>query len=152
MDINQIEETTKHGESYSLEFKTSTILLKSVFETICAFLNSNGGVVLIGVKNDGQLVGQDVTDNTRQEIAREIKKIEPATQIDVSYVTTKNNKYVIVLEVNHRKYAPYTYDGRPYERVESATSLMSQHRYEQLLVRRGQLNHAWVSLQYLFWH
>jgi ATP-dependent DNA helicase RecG len=40
-------------------------------------------------------------------------------------------------------HAPYTYDGRPYARIESSTGLMSQHLYEQLLVRRGQLNHEW---------
>jgi ATP-dependent DNA helicase RecG len=60
------------------------------------------------------------------------------------------------LEVYFGRYAPYTYDGRSFERIESATSLMSQHRYEQLLVRRGQLNHAWeeqsaehISVDYL---
>lgn len=143
MDINQIEALIKQGESLCLEFKTSTSQLKAALETICAYLNGKGGVVLIGVKNNGQIIGQDVTDNTRQEIAREIKKIEPAPQIDVNYTATSNGKVVIVVESSFGRHAPYVYDGRPYERVESSTGLMSQHRYEQLLVRRKQLNHAW---------
>lgn len=145
MDIKQIEVLIKQGESSSLEFKTTTSQLKAAFETICAFLNDKGGVVLIGVKNDGQIVGQDATDNTRQEVAREIKKIEPPAQgqIDIYFVPVKNGKFVIVLEVHASRYAPYTFDGRPYARVQSSTGTMPQHLYEQLLVRRGQLSHAW---------
>lgn len=143
MDIGQVTALAKQGESPKLEYKTSTAQLKAAFETICAFLNRKGGVVLIGVKNSGEIIGQDVTDNTRQEIAREIKKIEPPAHVDVYYVPTKMGKFVIVLDVIFGRHAPYVYDGRPYDRVESSTGVMSQHLYEQLLVRRGQLNHAW---------
>lgn len=77
MDINQLKALIRHNESPTLEFKATTGQLKPALETVCALLNGQGGVVLIGVKNNGQIVGQDVTDNTRQEIAREIKRIEP---------------------------------------------------------------------------
>src|SRR5258708_4666893 len=99
MDIDQVTALIKQGESDNLEFKKSTAQLKAAFETSCAFLNRNGGVVLIGVKDDGQIVGQDVADSTRLEIAREIKKIEPPAHIDVHYVPIKDGKFVIVLEV-----------------------------------------------------
>ena len=145
MDIIQVNNLAKTGESPSLELKTSTSQLSGACETVCAFLNTKGGTVLIGVKNNGQIIGQHVTDNTRQEIAREIKKIEPPAneQINIDYVLFDENKFVIVIDVIAGSHAPYTYDGRPYTRVESSTGLMSQHLYEQLLVRRGQLNHAW---------
>ena len=143
MDINQVTTFIRQGESPTVEFKKSTGQLKAAFETICAFLNGQGGIVVIGVKNDGQIVGQDVTDNTRQEIARDIKKIEPPAQVDVHYVPTNNGKFIIALEADSGKHAPYMYDARSYQRIQSSTGLMSQHLYEQLLVRRGQLNHAW---------
>ena len=47
------------------------------------------------------------------------------------------------MEVPPGNHIPYTYDGRPYHRIESSTALMLLHLYEQLLVKRGQLNHAW---------
>lgn len=145
MDISKIDKLAQNGESPSLEFKTSTSQLNGACETICAFLNAKGGIVLVGVKNNGQLIGQHATDNTRQEIAREIKKIEPPVheQVDIDYVPIGDGKYVIAINVAAGKHAPYTYDGRPYARLESSTSVMPQHLYEQLLVRRGQLNHAW---------
>lgn len=142
MDIKRIESLIKQGESSCLEFKSSTSQLKPAFETVCALLNGKGGIVLIGVKNNGQIIGQDVTDNTRQEIAREIKKLEPPTSVEVHYVPV-GYKFIIVIKVNAGQHAPYVYDARPYQRLESATTLMSQHLYEQLLVKRGQLNHVW---------
>ena len=104
---------------------------------------SEGGIILIGVTNDGQIVGQDATDNTRQEIAREINKIEPSTQIEIDYVPIREKKYVIAIKIVSGKHSPYVYDGRPYERTQTTTEKMTQHRYEQLLVKRGQLNHSW---------
>ena len=50
------------------------------------------------------------------------------------------------MQVDAGDHAPYIYDGRPYQRDESETNRMSQHRYEQLLVNRGQLNHSWEEL------
>jgi ATP-dependent DNA helicase RecG len=132
MDIEQIIKLTQQGESHYLEFKKSTTQLKPAFETICAFLNGDGGTVLIGVANNGQLLGQDVSDNTRQEIAREISKIEPSVQLSISYVPTANNKCIISIEVQPGKHAPYVYDGRAFEKNQATINRMTQHRYDQL--------------------
>jgi ATP-dependent DNA helicase RecG len=146
MDIEKISALVKKSESSTLEYKSSTGQLKPAFATICAFLNGKGGTVLIGVKDKGQIVGQDVTDNTRLEIANGIKKIEPTATIDVHYVEVKNNKFVIAIHVSAGNHIPYIYDGRAFQRDESQTDKMSQHRYEQLLVKRGQLNHSWEEV------
>lgn len=78
MDIRQLKALISRGESETLEFKTSTAQLKPACETLCGFLNAQGGFVLIGVGSKGQMIGQHVTDNTHQEIANELRKIEPA--------------------------------------------------------------------------
>ena len=143
MNLQQIETWISEGESQHLEFKKSTAQLKPAFETVCAFLNDKGGIILLGVTNNGQLVGQQVTDNTRQEIAREIKKIEPKPEIEVHYVDLTAEKQIIVIKVSSGKHIPYVYDGRAFERNQSSTERMTQHRYEQLMVNRGQLNHSW---------
>jgi ATP-dependent DNA helicase RecG len=65
------------GESETLELKRSTAELKRCGETRCAFLNGEGGKVLIGVARDGKLVGQDVADITLREIAAMLGRVEP---------------------------------------------------------------------------
>ena len=145
MNIDQLNELVKQGESQRLEFKKSTTQLKSAFETVCAFLNGKGGGALFGVKDNAQLLGQNVTDHTKQELANEIKKIEPYAQIAVHYIPINNDNQIIMIDIQPGKHAPYVYDGRAYERNQSTTEKMTQHRYEQLIIQRGQLNHSWEA-------
>lgn len=52
MNIN-ISQILAQGEGVTIEFKKAKNKLpESLFETICAFLNRNGGVVLLGVQDD----------------------------------------------------------------------------------------------------
>jgi len=50
----------KNGEGISTEFKeTNNKLPKSLFETVCAFLNRFGGFIFLGIKDDGSIIGVD---------------------------------------------------------------------------------------------
>ncbi len=68
-----IRQLLRQGEGISVEFKEArTDLPKSLFETICAFLNREGGTVLLGVRDDGTVVGVEtavVTKLTRNLVA-----------------------------------------------------------------------------------
>lgn len=143
MNIDQLKQLVNKGESDHLEFKISTSQLRAALETVCAFLNLKGGFIILGVKNNGTLIGQNVSDNTKQELANEIRKIEPNAFIDIHYIHLNNDKQIIVLEVPEGKHVPYTYDGRAFERTTSTTSRMTQHRLEQMIIKRNYLNHNW---------
>ena len=70
-DIDEIEEIIDEGESYKVEYK-STIrtnlqtgekdkrMEKAVLKTLVAFLNSDGGDLLVGVSDDGEKIGADI--------------------------------------------------------------------------------------------
>ena len=69
------------GEKINVEFKESrTNLNKDVFESVCAFLNRNGGHLFLGVQNDGNIRGVDT------DFIDKIKK---------DFVTSLNNPQVI---------------------------------------------------------
>ncbi|MEA3445709.1 MAG: putative DNA binding domain-containing protein [Bacteroidota bacterium] len=58
MTPDDIKKIIAQGEGVNIEFKTSEFELnKDVFESICAFLNSSGGTLFLGVKNDGNIQG-----------------------------------------------------------------------------------------------
>lgn len=148
ISLEEIETLIKQGESNNLEFKTSTAKLYNACETICAFLNSTGGTVLIGVKDSGQIIGQDVSDKTRLEIANSLSKLEPPTSIDVEYIALEKDKYVIKMTATPNPSAiPYVFDGKPYWRVESQTRSMPQQRYHQLLVERSNKMDGWELIK-----
>lgn len=147
--LSKIENLIANGESETLELKKSLTQLKSAIETLCAFLNTTGGTVIIGVNQNGRITGQDITDNTRQEIAKEIAKIEPfPASINIQYLSLKdqNNRQLIVISTTRGELIPYTYDGRGYYRNQSSTMRMPQSRYSQLLLERGsQSQNSWET-------
>jgi ATP-dependent DNA helicase RecG len=132
MTIAQLKALVKRGESEKLEFKKSTKDLISAMETVCSFLNSNhGGVVIFGVLNDGTIVGQEVSDNTNQDIAHALSKIEPYPnpKIVTASVAIKDGRRAIVLTVSSGENQPYNYDGRSFVRIGPTTRRMSQEEY-----------------------
>ena len=76
-----IEEIIALGEDVNTEFKTGyTSLPKSVFETVCSFLNTTGGYIFLGIEDNGKIKG------INPEFKEKIKK---------AYTTLCNNKEVI---------------------------------------------------------
>ena len=60
MDPQHIAHILKKGEGLTIEFKkASKELPGNLFETICAFLNRQGGTILLGVDDSGKLIGLD---------------------------------------------------------------------------------------------
>lgn len=133
MNITQLRTLVRRGESDRVEFKSSTGSLNSGMQTICAFLNSDhGGAVIFGVKDDGKIVGQEVTDKTRKDLATEINKIEPQAKINIEFLKIKDKLYVVIAWVESGKNAPYSYDGRPFMRNQSTTIKMPKEEYISL--------------------
>lgn len=59
--------------------------------TACAFLNTDGGWLIFGVAPSSlKIIGQQVTDNTRREIAQALSGLEPAINVDVEYIDVPN--------------------------------------------------------------
>ena len=73
----RIAELLMQGEGLALEFqKCRDRLSREVFEIVCAFLDRHDGTLLLGVRDDGSVVGIDP---------------ESAPQIKKDFVTAINN-------------------------------------------------------------
>jgi len=60
MPIELVKNLLKQKEGIRIEFKEAKEKLpENLFETICAFLNREGGSILLGVKNNGSCIGVD---------------------------------------------------------------------------------------------
>ena len=146
MTMAQIKSLVSKGESEILEFKETTGSLKAGMKTVCAFLNSDhGGTVLFGVKNDGKIIGQEVSDSTLKAIStKNFIKIDPALNIVPQRIKFKDKLYVIALLIDPSSRAPFMYDGRPYERSQSTTRVMSKEKFIYLHNKNNQT--AWEGL------
>ena len=56
--IEKLINAIKTGESVNIEFKSCTNKISSsVYDTICSFSNRSGGLIILGVDDDMNLVG-----------------------------------------------------------------------------------------------
>jgi ATP-dependent DNA helicase RecG len=68
---------TKFQENETFELKKSTSELKEAVISIVAMLNKHQrGEVWFGVKNDGAVVGQQVSDKTMRDVSKAISEPE----------------------------------------------------------------------------
>ncbi len=146
-NLNIIQNLIAEKEGGKVEFKQTTGQLERDMETLCAFLNGEGGTVLFGVNDNGKIIGQEVGDKTKREIAEAIRLIEPFATITVSYTGVPDtDKQAIALCAEEQRYMrPFTYKGRAYQRIESVTSVMPQDKYNHLLMQRGG-KYSWEAM------
>ena len=58
MTPEELKKIISKGEGTTVEFKSSQEgLARSVYETICAFLNRRGGHIILGVSDNGKILG-----------------------------------------------------------------------------------------------
>ncbi|RPH33512.1 MAG: ATP-binding protein [Bacteroidales bacterium] len=95
----------KQGEHQTLDFKHSITDSKKIARSLVAFANTLGGTLLIGVKDNGSIVGIDSEE--------EYYMIEAAAQIyckpEIPFVVTKwtiNGKAILEVIVNPAKHKP----------------------------------------------
>ena len=148
MTIEDIQAIVRGGETRALEVKKTTGELKDGLRSVCAFLNTSGGWLFFGiVPTTLKILGQEVTDNTRKEIAREIAKLEPQIDQFVEYIDVPNRQgcQVIAIYSDPPSYwgVPYTYDHKPYMRIESTTVVMPRNIFEDRLMRCKLNRHKW---------
>jgi len=60
MNVENLKELISNGESITVEFKESKKKLnKDLYESVCALLNRHGGHIILGVKDNGDILGVD---------------------------------------------------------------------------------------------
>jgi ATP-dependent DNA helicase RecG len=143
MNKQSLAKLIKAGESETLEFKerwTDTAL-----ETLSAFANQQGGRLLIGVTDDGDLRGWNGKDAELNALASKISdlvKIQPSVeQISV------NNCNVVVIAVIPSG-LPIAYHGRYFKRVAGTTREMNADELGRLFLTK--MGITWDSIEGAF--
>jgi len=77
---DQLEKLLTRRESATVERKESARQLpRSLFESVCAFLNQDGGTILLGVADDGTVVGVEADAVERLTVDCQSLKQPPET-------------------------------------------------------------------------
>ncbi len=114
--------------------------LYSVLADICAFANTNGGTLYIGISADPRkkVAGLTSPDQSREQLSKEISnRISPPLHCTLD-IQTAAGKQVLRVLVPGGEDPPYVVDQyKIYVRAESETSLAVRDEIVELVVRGG---------------
>ncbi|TDP56377.1 RNA-binding domain-containing protein [Aminicella lysinilytica] len=104
-------------ETETIEYKKTTAEIKDGCKSICAMLNKHGvGTLYFGVKPDGAVCGQDVSESSVRDVSRTIfESIKPQIYPTIEKMDI-GGKSVIHVEINGED-RPYSCYGRYYLRT-----------------------------------
>jgi len=142
MDTIGLIELIEKGEDSETQFKERLDSIDSLATEICAFSNSNGGNILVGVSDDGEIIGLSIEDvkKLNQWVSNACsQKIDPQVS-----VTTQNIKYiakiVMIINVPMGTNKPYMANGKDiWVKVGSDKRRAKREEIQRLLQSSGHL-------------
>ena len=116
MTPEQIKQLIATGEDSRCEFKSQLPSKRDLAQDLSAFGNSGGGILLIGVADDGELLGLDQAQlgECQQTIANVASEnIQPALQLTTQNLQVEN-RCLLSVTIEASNSAPYMADGEGY--------------------------------------
>ena len=121
-------------ETESVEFKKTTGELKEGMISLASMLNKNGkGILYFGVRNDGEIVGQQIGDRTMREISQEIATAIKPQIIPTIIMELCDDKNVIKVTVEGDE-KPYSAYGKYYMRSADEDREISPQQLRSLML------------------
>ena len=134
---------TKFQETETIELKKSTSELKEALISIVAMLNKHQrGELWFGIKHDGTVAGQQVSDKTIRDVSKAIADhIEPRIYPVVEHVEI-DGKACVKVQAEGGEHPYYAY-GRAYIRVGDEDRQLSAKELEKLILEKNRDRLRW---------
>jgi len=124
----RIDEILKGTENTTVEFKEE--INESIFKTISAFANKDGGIIYVGISDKKEIIGLEYTNSLLGDLTNKIVNllgIHP--KIDCIKISKKD-----VLQIEIKKNTlPVSYKGKYYTRVGNTTREMQGEELRSFL-------------------
>ncbi len=154
MDWLELQARIRRGENLHTEFKMVDARPDDIAAEMVAFANTDGGILLFGVRDDGQIVGVDDVDRLMQRVDQiAYQNCEPPLTILQETVRLEDGRVVVVVHVPKGDQRPYrTNRGRYFIRTSSGRrdasrqelmrlfQAVESHFYEETLVLQADVS------------
>ncbi len=143
MKLNELETLIAQGEGMSLEFKRcgGAKIESDVFETVCSFANRQGGTILLGVTDGGDISGIDESVALQLErnlinVTNNPKLFTPSPTVELTRIVVGDGRVVIKAWIPMGP-ETYRFKGEVYDRVADAdVRLTSDIQLSGLAIRK----------------
>ena len=141
--FQQLKLLVAAGEGASLEFKRKAAFPEKIVREMIAFANTKGGILLIGVGDDGSLPGLKHPADELHVMDLALKKVRPVMEYAVTLVPVNHAKTIIQYEIPESKRKPhYLLNGNrlkeSFVRVEDK-SIKASRELREIVKRRQRM-------------
>ena len=112
--------------------------MREGMESIASILNKHGhGTLYFGVRNDGEVVGQDVSDKTLRDVSQAVgNHIEPRVYPQIERLETPDGRAYVKVTFSGGE-RPYACDGRYRIRSVDEDVPLSASALEDMMLERA---------------
>ncbi|TAE03257.1 MAG: ATP-binding protein [Bacteroidetes bacterium] len=140
MTLQELKKIVRQGEGLYIEFKLKTIYPYKIVKEIVAMANAKGGMLLIGISDDGKLEGLQYANEDEFVMRKNIDKFcKPKIDYETETIGLLNGKQVLVFHIKEAEHKPIfrLYDpkkkiGQAFFRV-ADKSLQASREIRQIL-------------------
>lgn len=120
------------GESREIEYKQS--YSKTILKTVSAFANYSDGTILIGISDEGQVVGVDHPAELKLSLENAIHDgIDPLPLFEIDQMEHQG-KEIILLKIYKGEFTPYLFQRKAYRRLDTSTVEVDRYDLEDLIL------------------
>ena len=130
MNKKQLKDIVALGEGFTSEFKRAGT--SNLGREICAFANATGGVILIGVTDNGEIVGVDDHNRLKSEIQAIARSADPPIAVTITSVA---RALCVTVPEQHSK--PYSFGGKFFMREGASSQQMSRQEIREFFFKEG---------------
>jgi predicted HTH transcriptional regulator len=106
----------KAGEGLGVEFKLAISSVYKIAKTIASFSNTSGGILLIGIADDGSIKGIQSELRELQKLEKAVQLVEPSIILQVK-AEIVDGKTVLRVEIHDGQDKPYLAINEKGERI-----------------------------------
>ncbi|NBC86800.1 MAG: ATP-binding protein [Bacteroidetes bacterium] len=141
MTLRELKQLVSLGEGISLEFKRRVPRDKRIAKEVIALANTQGGRILVGVDDDGEITGLDDASEQEFLLRRAIeRRTQPVVDIRTERIVVAPRRDVILVTVTESDQKPHQLvgdddpsgDGTAYVRVEDMSVEASDESVEMM--------------------
>ncbi len=105
--VQELKKLVSKGEGKFLEFKRKASHPEKIMREMIAFANSAGGILLVGIGDDGSIPGLKYPEDDSHVIHKALKLCRPQIEVIETFIPLEDSRIVIQYEIPESKKKPH---------------------------------------------
>lgn len=100
LSLGFLRKLVHEGEGQRLEFKLKTHHPDKIMKEVVAFANTDGGYLVLGVADDGEIKGLKFPEEDKYVISQSMEKyVEPSIEFTLDEILLENGRTVLIYKI-----------------------------------------------------